>query len=110
VAREEFEAVAKQNDGYAAGPALSARHIEVYRAMAAELRKATEDPELIAATVEQARDDAWRELGGVVTSRLEKQTFDPSTDPKYEKERAARMRALIKVDLATLREDARDSY
>ncbi|WP_157154958.1 MULTISPECIES: hypothetical protein [unclassified Diaminobutyricimonas] len=109
VARDEFEEVAKQNDGYAAGP-VSVRHIEVYSAMAAELRKAAQDPELIAATVEQAREDAWREISGVVASRLEKQTFDPSKDPRYEKERAARMRALIKVDLATLKEESRDSY
>jgi hypothetical protein len=110
VAREEFESVARQNDGYAAGPALSARHIEVYRAMAAELRRSAEDPELIATTVEHAREDAWREISGVVTTRLASQNFDPSKDPRYEKERAARMRALIKVDLATLQEDARDSY
>lgn len=108
-ARDEFESIARQNDGYAAGP-VSARHVEVYSALAAELRKAAGDPELVATTVEQAREDAWREISGVVATKLEASRYDPSTDPRYQKERAARLRALIKVDLATLEEEMRDIY
>jgi hypothetical protein len=101
VARLEFATLAERNDDVAGIQTVS-RNETVFRLLAGRLREASEDVELIESVVEEARDAAWREISGVLDSRLSSRAVDPRRDPSYELERESRLHKLITVDLARL--------
>ncbi|MGV8885034.1 MAG: hypothetical protein ACOH1T_05535 [Microbacteriaceae bacterium] len=108
VARHEFETLADQNDA-TASTRHTQRNLAVLRALSAALRAAAADDDVLRSIVEQAREEAWREVSGVVAMTLAAQAVDPR-DPDYERQREKRIRALINVDLAQLELDALPQY
>lgn len=78
------------------------RRPEVHRALAVALRAEADNPERIRAIVEQARDDAWEEIGRELRSKLKNTEYVRDNDPKYEKMRAKRIREFKKDVLAGL--------
>jgi hypothetical protein len=79
------------------------RRPKVHYALAKALRAEADNPERIRAIVEQARDDAWEEIGRELRNRLRNTGYLPDDDPKYEKMRAKRLKDFIRRDLAALR-------
>ncbi|GGE93747.1 hypothetical protein [Mycetocola zhadangensis] len=79
------------------------RRPQVHRALAEALKAEADNSERIRAIVEQARDDAWEEIGRELRARLRNTGYVRETDPKYEKMRAKRVKEFIKTDLARLR-------
>ena len=108
VARREFELLADQNDA-----TESTRHTHrnrtVLHALSEALRATAADDAALRAIVEQAREEAWREVSGVVAMTLAARAVDPR-DPDYERDREKRLRALVNVDLAKLELDAVPEY
>ena len=80
----------------------------VYSRVAAELRQRAENPGYVAEIVETARQDAWGELGDAVELRLDRLPQPPVKNADYERNRARRIRTLIDVDLAALRQQMDD--
>ncbi|WP_374946008.1 hypothetical protein [Agreia sp.] len=80
----------------------------VYSRVAAELRQRAENPGYVAEIVETARQDAWGELGDAVELRLDRLPQPPVKNADYERNRARRIRTLIDVDLAALRQQMHD--
>lgn len=78
------------------------RRPEVHRALAEALKAEAENPERIRAIVEQARDDAWEEIGRELRAKLRNTEYVRDNDPKYEKMRAKRIRDFKKDVLAGL--------
>lgn len=78
------------------------RRPQVHRALAEALRAEAENPERIREVVEQARDDAWEEIGRELRSRLRNTAYIRDNDPKYEKLRAKRISDFKKDVLADL--------
>ncbi|CAN5316456.1 hypothetical protein BH11ACT2_BH11ACT2_12850 [soil metagenome] len=114
VARDEFLALAEQNDDSAARvwddgvwddePTDSDRNQrkrEVFRGLAVAMRAEAADADRLATVVSHARDAAWHEVGAVVEAKL---VAPPEIvrDAAYEREREGRIRALKEVDLAGL--------
>jgi hypothetical protein len=88
----------------------SRRREQVSRLLAARLREASLDAELIARLVEQSREDAWDEI-----SRSWQQQFVARTGPdpdsaEYARNRDLRIRQLVRVDLAELARTSSPSY
>lgn len=108
VASAEFEVLAQQNDAFAYKQTED-RYIDIHRSLAEALRNAAHDSDRVAGIVEQAREQAWNEVGGAIVAKLAG-ADESGHDPDYEREKAARLRTLVTVDLATLAEDSRDSY
>ncbi|WP_167045372.1 hypothetical protein [Salinibacterium sp. ZJ454] len=108
VARDEFEVLAKQNDSFAYKQTED-RYIDIHRSLAEALRKAAHDTDKVAGVVEQAREQAWNEVGSAIVAKLAR-AGEPGRDPDYEREKQSRLRTLIAVDLATLSEESRDTY
>lgn len=86
---------------------LDLRHA-VYSRVAAELRRLAGDDAYVADIVETARRDAWAELGGAVEMRLDRLPTPPVRNADYERNRARRIRHLVDVDLAALRQQMDD--
>jgi len=84
--------------------AALARRASVSERLAERLRELSEDGEYVGALVEQARADAWREIGASITAKAA--LSSPRRDPAYDRERGGRMLALL-GDLADL--ERRDS-
>lgn len=114
VAREEYLALAEQNDDSAARvwedgqwvdePSDSERNQrkrEVLKGLAAAMRAEAGDDERLAVVVADARLAAWDEIGKVVEAKLEAPP-EIVRDATYELERAGRIRALKEIDLAGL--------
>ena len=83
------------------------RRRKQYLGVAKELRAWADDPERVAALVQDARDAAWTDVETNLQRRLavEGETFE--SDPDYAKMRKARMDALRMVDLARLASQTR---
>lgn len=118
-AAHEFTALARQNDQMA--ERLDQRHGQedavdgaedeehtrrplLLRQLALALRREATDREHLRDIVERAREDAWHEVGRAISSRLRSQGFNASGEPDYNRDRAERIRALITIDLAALRQ------
>jgi hypothetical protein len=86
---------------------LDLRHA-VYSRVAAELKLLAADEAYVAEIVESARQDAWGELGGAVETRLDRLPKPLLKNADYERNRARRIRALIDVDLAALKQQMDD--
>jgi hypothetical protein len=78
------------------------RRPQVHRALAEALTAEADNPERIRSIVEQARDDAWEEIGRELRARLKNSGYVRADDPKYEKMRAKRIKEFIRTDLARL--------
>jgi hypothetical protein len=101
VARRELDSLVDQNNELADHQRL-ARNSSIYRSLAEALRELSMDTEAVAAIVEESREAAWQEISTVLGSRLSARAVGPKLDPSYEREREARLRELISVDLARL--------
>jgi hypothetical protein len=86
---------------------LDLRHA-VYSRVAERLKLLAGDEDYVAEIVESARQDAWGELGGAVETRLDKLPKPPVRNADYERNRARRIRTLIDVDLASLKQQMDD--
>jgi hypothetical protein len=86
---------------------LDLRHA-VYSRVAARLRLLADDVDYVAEIVETARQDAWTDLGGAVETRLDTLPTPPVRDADYARNRARRIRTLIDVDLAALKQQMDD--
>ncbi|WP_139368760.1 hypothetical protein [Agreia bicolorata] len=80
----------------------------VYSRVAAQLRLLADDVDYVSEIVETARQDAWGELGGAVEMRLDTLPTPPVRDADYARNRARRIRTLIDVDLAALKQQMDD--
>jgi hypothetical protein len=76
--------------------------------VAARLRLLADDVDYVAEIVETARQDAWTDLGGAVETRLDTLPTPPVRDADYARNRARRIRTLIDVDLAALKQQMDD--
>jgi hypothetical protein len=114
VARDEFLALAEQNDDSASRvwedgkwddePSDSERNQrkrEVLAGLATAMRAEADDPDRLGAIVADARLAAWDEIGAVIEAKLEAPP-EIVRDEAYEREREGRIRALKEVDLAGL--------
>jgi hypothetical protein len=86
---------------------LDLRHA-VYSRVAERLRLLADDHEYVAEIVETARQDAWGELGGAVETRLDRLPKPLVKTADYERNRARRIRTLVEVDLAALKQQMDD--
>ncbi|MCU1404776.1 MAG: hypothetical protein JWQ43_1079 [Glaciihabitans sp.] len=128
-ARNELVHVAGQNDEYADrlakqlenAPAITpalmnltgdaelvsvdqGRRVELYRLLAEALRGISGDDDLVEEIITGARDDALREIGGAIKSKLLSPDVDPGKEAHYSLSREKRMRTLVEQDLALLAE------
>jgi len=127
LARQELHEVARQNDedstrverlgsylarttGKGKGRELENKRRDVVRLgrrrtlhdnVAERLREIAADDDRVAEIVEKARADALQEINDALSARLLAQKVDPR-QPGYAAERAERMRAVGKIDLAAL--------
>lgn len=83
------------------------RRRKQYAGVAKELRAWAEDPERIAALVDESRAAAWGDVEANLQRRLRVESMTPDADPDYERMRKARMDALRMVDLPRLAAHAR---
>ncbi|WP_354496754.1 hypothetical protein [Mycetocola sp. 2940] len=83
------------------------RRERLYLALEESLEASRNDPDFIAAMSERARDDAWKDIGDNVVSRLNQSMVSAADEPDYVLYRPDRIRQLLEVDLASLlpRED-----
>ena len=108
VARAELEKLARQNVD-AAREQREARNIHIHRGLADALRALADDDDAVSGIVEKSREEAWREVSGVVSTVLAARSVD-SRDPDYEAERDERLRELLSVDLAKLELESLPEY
>jgi len=76
-----------------------------YASLSEELARLVDDPTFVDGVVEDARGQAWSELGGAIESRLDHGPMR-HPDADYALERDTRLRAFIAIDLARLRRSA----
>lgn len=76
-----------------------------YAGLSDELARLVDDPDFVESVVEDARGQAWSEIGTAIGSRLD---IAPMRHPDadYDLERDTRLRAFIAIDLARLRRSA----
>ncbi len=80
---------------------LERRHL-LYAALADSLESSRHDDAFVAAVAEQARTDAWNDIGDNVVSRLRTRMSSVADEPDYELNRPERLRQLLEEDLASL--------
>jgi hypothetical protein len=78
------------------------RRRDLFLALAAAMRTAADNREMIDQIIDQARDDALAEIGDALV--IQPAITDLVPDADYERERKARIRAFKEIDLATLGE------
>ena len=76
-----------------------------YASLSAELARLVDEPAFIESVVEDARSQAWSELGTAIQSRLDLGPMQ-QPDAAYALERDTRLRAFIAIDFARLRHSA----
>lgn len=79
-----------------------ARRQEQDEALARALRGRRDDDEYVDRLVDDARDDAWREVTASIEEELDRVKATEMVDAGYERERGARLRAFVDEDLALL--------
>ena len=92
--------VGSENYNKGDNPALLQRS-GIHDRVSAELRRLGADDEYITQVVETARAAAWIEVGNAIEARL-LGTVPVKPDPRYDEEKDARLRSLLKVDLHAL--------
>lgn len=88
---------------------LLARRRKVYEQLAAALIEVSESEERVAHIVVEAQRDAAAELVGSVSAKLIAQA-QVAEEPDYEKKRTDRMRDLVDIDLAILKDVTSSQY
>ena len=78
-----------------------------YASLAEQLGRLVDDPDYVARVVEDARGQAWSELGTAIESRLDLGPME-HPDADYALERDTRLRAFLAIDFARLRRSAGD--
>lgn len=76
-----------------------------YASLSDELARLVDDRDFVESVTEDARSQAWSELGTAIESRLDHGPMQ-KPDADYELERDTRLRAFIAIDLARLRRSA----
>jgi hypothetical protein len=80
---------------------LERRHL-LYAALADSLESSRQNDAVVAAIGEQARADAWNDIGDNVVSRLKKGMSSVADEPDYARKRPDRLRQFLEEDLASL--------
>ena len=83
----------------------SERREHVHRAMSDAFAARATDDVTVTAIVEQARAEAWSEIGPVLVERAGDRALTVDRDPRYEAERADRIGALLALDLTRLAQE-----
>ena len=83
----------------------SERRERVHRAMSDAFAARATDDVTVTAIVEQARAEAWSEIGPVLVERAGDRALTVDRDPRYEAERADRIGALLALDLTRLAQE-----
>ena len=83
----------------------SERRESVYRAMSDAFAARATDEQMLAAIVDQARAEAWAEIGTVLLERAGERAFVLERDPGYDAERADRLGMLLALDLTRLAQE-----
>jgi hypothetical protein len=86
-------------------PTLTKRGV-IHVLLAAELERLRDDPAFVAELAERARIQAWAEVGAAIESRLLDST-PRTTDPEYETNKDARIRALLDINLRALEKQSK---
>jgi hypothetical protein len=86
-------------------PTLTKRGV-IHVLLAAELERLSEDPAFVAELAERARVQAWAEVGAAIESRL-LVSLPSATDPDYENDKDARIRALLDINFRALEKQAK---
>jgi hypothetical protein len=81
---------------------LLTRRGMAYAALSTDLERLVDDPGFVTGVVEDARIQAWAELGTAIEARLALAPAEVSAGPGYEDGRDKRLRSFIEVDLANL--------
>ncbi|WP_307784301.1 MULTISPECIES: hypothetical protein [unclassified Salinibacterium] len=104
----EFDHLAEQTE-----PLLRGSHTDRNRAvqagLAEGLRQASMNGELISAIIDEARELAWSEIGTAIIAKL-RDSYIPTADPQYLKDRDTRLRELRTINLAELEAAAQGEY
>ncbi|MET0302862.1 MAG: hypothetical protein ABW040_02325 [Microbacteriaceae bacterium] len=87
----------------------SRRREKVSRLLAARLREASVDDELLTRIVDEAREAAWEEISKSWMTQFATRGVDTASD-EYRRNRDIRLQQLIRVDLAQLERDAEPEY
>jgi len=87
----------------------SRRREKVSRLLAARLREASVDDELLTRIVDEAREAAWKEISKSWMTQFANRGVDTASD-EYRRNRDIRLQQLIRVDLAQLERDAEPEY
>ncbi|MGL5859825.1 MAG: hypothetical protein ACRCY9_01020, partial [Phycicoccus sp.] len=86
------------------------RRDEVSRGLAARLRAVAGDEQVLGEVVESARDAAWHEISTSIRQLLARRAELEPGSPDYLADREARLRHLVRVDLAELSSRATPTY
>lgn len=80
----------------------------VHERLAALLRDRSEDDEALRQIVEQARSDAWDEVGREIVLGIKPPGFVPENLRDYERMREGRLQRLVTIDLAELARESQE--
>lgn len=83
----------------------SQRRESIHRAMSEAFATRATDEVMLAAIVEQARAEAWSEVGAVLAGRAGERALVLDRDPGYDAERADRLGMLLALDLTRLAQE-----
>jgi hypothetical protein len=86
------------------------RREQVSDILADRLDELSEDDEFVLSIVNAARDAAWDEIGASIVAKLRRAPEREAHTREYRDQRDARIRELIKVDLALLEASAAPEY
>jgi hypothetical protein len=104
----EFDQLAEQAERL-----LRATHTDRNRAvqggLAAGLRQASMDGELISDIIDEARELAWSEIGTAIIAKL-RMAYLPMEDPLYDAQKKRRLRELRTINFAELEAASRGEY
>lgn len=103
-ARTAVGALRHQHDYRPADVGVLEERALIYTELARTLRELADDDDATRELAEQARVDAWNELGAVIAKRLDL-LARAGVDPAYARARRASMRAVREVDLPGLEPD-----
>jgi hypothetical protein len=99
-----------QHDYRTRDRAILERRRDGYARLADALEAAADEDEVVADIAESAREGAWREVSATLEARLRNEQQSATRDPRYEEDRAERMRLVAEVDLGVLRSSHRTSW
>jgi len=104
----EFDQLAEQTE-HLLEVSRTERNREVQKGLAEGLRHASMDGELISNIIDEARELAWSEIGTAIVAKL-REAYLPMEDPKYQAQRARRLREFRNINFAELEAMSKGEY